>query len=399
MKKLLLPAAILLSGLAVGQNVQDQRVNFGYIQWPSNPINKDVENFSVVLDKSMYEKSNEDSMSIYEGKLLTFETEFETWLEQKVKIDKAHLMALATWEKQVNAGNATLQQPVKPPYPKIPLKEEIMLPLLTEDISDASVDNSMSLEGYTKGEGGAVITVTPLGFQEAKVTMKKTGTGPTTKYQYTTSCKMPIKVTLEVPGQGIVINETIGGTASTENLKTFDSKFEYDVWVIDNWETYWTQKQQKMLNANLVHVKNLINNKCGFPVKQRSTEIYTVKKFKDHNYSDLIDAYSYVKSGYDLLYKDVDKDDGIEKIEKGIKIWEAALEESDVNNSKSRVNKKVTALLYANLAEAYMWIDDFDAADNYMTKAKAGGVAKYKNFAKSLQGVSNGLKTRYLANH
>ena len=52
-----------------------------------------------------------------------------------------------------------------------------------------------------------------------------------------------------------------------------------------------------------------------------------------------------------------------------------------------------------NLAEAYMWINDFDSADNYIQKAKVAGVSKYKTFAKRLQGVLNGLKARYEANN
>ena len=100
-----------------------------------------------------------------------------------------------------------------------------------------------------------------------------------------------------------------------------------------------------------------------------------------------------------MLFKDVERKKAIEKIEKGITIWESALEESNTGDSKSRVNKKVTALLYANLAEAYMWTNDFDSADNYLQKAKVAGVSKYKNFGKKLQGVLNGLKARYEANH
>ncbi len=137
--------------------------------------------------------------------------------------------------------------------------------------------------------------------------------------------------------------------------------------------------------ASLKAANALINDKCGYPKRTRSTEIYTVKKHKGHDYSDLIDAYTNVKSGYDLLFKDVDRKSAIAKIENGIEIWEDALEETNPFDNKDRVNKKVTALLYANLAEAYMWINDFDAADNYLQKAKIGGVSKYKTFAKRLQ--------------
>jgi len=402
MKKVLLSIAILIAGVSFGQNVQDQKVSFSYIQLPSNPINKNITTFNVVTDISAYTKSNEDSMSVYQNKLSTFEAEFATWLEDKKRMDKLYLMELAKWERTVNTTVAPAvapPMPIKPPYANQPIKEEIKLPLLTEDVTEAQTDGAISIEGYTKGEGGAVITLSIMGFQNASITMKKTGTGAETKYVYTSSCKMPIKVTVEVPGEGVILSETINDNLQTSAIKTYDNKYEHEVWLIDNYDTFWAEKQKTLLATSLKAVNDLINDRCGYPKRGRSSEIYTVKKHKGHSYSDLIDAYTNVKSGYDMLFKGVERTKAIAKIEKGISIWESALGESNPADSKSRVNKKVTALLYANLAEAYMWTNDFDSADNYLQKAKVAGVAKYKTFGKRLQPVLDGLKARYEANH
>ena len=210
---------------------------------------------------------------------------------------------------------------------------------------------------------------------------------------------MPVKFTLEVPGEGIILSETINDNLQTSVIKAYDNQYEHQVWLIDNYDAFWAERQKTMLAASLKTVNALINDKCGYPKRARSTEIYTVKKHKGHDYSDLIDAYTNVKSGYDMLFKDVERESAIAKIEKGIEIWEEALEENNPFDNKERVNKKVTALLYANLAEAYMWTNDFDSADNYIQKAKVAEVSKYKKFAKRLQGVLNGLKARYEANN
>ena len=402
MKKILLSIALLIGGFTFGQNVQDQKVSFSYIQLPSNPIAKGISNFNLVTDLSGYVKSNEDSMSVYQNKLSAFEAEFATWLEDKMRVDKLYLMELAKWERAVNATVSPAVAPVmpiKPPYADQPIKEEIKLPLLTEDVTQVQTSGAINLEGYTKGEGGAIVTLSILGFQNASITVKKTGTGAATKYKYTSSCKMPIKVTIEVPGEGIILSETVNDNLQTSDIKTYDNQYEHQVWLIDNYDTFWAERQKTMLAASLKAVNALINDKCAYPKRTRSTEIYTVKKHKGHDYSDLIDAYTNVKSGYDLLFKDVDRKSAIAKIEKGIELWEDALEESYPSENKERVNKKVTALLYANLAEACMWINDFDSADNYLQKAKIAGVLKYKTFAKRLQGVLNGLKARYEANN
>jgi len=402
MKKILLPIAVLIAGLTFGQNVQDQKVSFKYVQLPTNPIPKEISNYNLVVDISGYAKSNEDSMSVYQNKLSTFEAEFATWLEDKKRVDKLYLMELAKWERAVNATVSPAVAPVmpiKPPYANQPVKEEIRLPLLTEDVTEVQTNGSINLEGYTKGEGGAIVTLAILGFQNASITVKKTGTGAATKYKYTSSCKMPVKVTVEVPGEGVILSETVNDKLQTSVIKSYDNQYEHQVWLIDNYDTFWAERQKALLSSALKAANALINDKCGYPKRTRSTEIYTVKKHKGHDYSDLIDAYTNVKSGYDLLFKDVDRKSAIAKIENGIELWEDALEESYPSENKERVNKKVTALLYANLAEAYMWINDFDAADNYLQKAKIGGVSKYKTFAKRLQGVLNGLKARYEANN
>ncbi len=154
----------------------------------------------------------------------------------------------------------------------------------------------------------------------------------------------------------------------------------------------------KILVKNLNTVNSLINDRYGFPKKTRSTEIFTVKKHKGHSYNDQVDAYTKVKSGYDLIVRDRNHASAKSKIMDGIEIWEKALGESNPGDNKSRINKKVTALLYVNLAEAYMWIDDFDTAENYRLKAEQAGVLKYKTASKRLEKLMITAKNRYEAN-
>ena len=101
---------------------------------------------------------------------------------------------------------------------------------------------------------------------------------------------------------------------------------------------------------------------------------------------------------YDLLSTDVKKVNATGKINKSIGIWLDLLKESNPADNKSRINKKATALLYANLAEAYLWIDDFENADLYANKGITIGVLKYKNHCKKVHDKIGLLKARYIAN-
>ena len=108
---------------------------------------------------------------------------------------------------------------------------------------------------------------------------------------------------------------------------------------------------------------------------------------------------TYAKIGYQGFVNDVDKVNAKENIFKAIEIWEKQLEQSDLSNNKSRINKKSTALLFANLAEAYLWVDQFDKAGLFINKAITLGVFKYKNHCKKLQDKMGNLKLRYQANN
>jgi hypothetical protein len=399
MKKILLFASILLAGASFAQNVDDQKITFNYVQLPSNPI-KGPKVYTIDINHDKYLDANEDSLEAYDGRLTLAESQLVTWIEQKRKIDQAYLLEMDKWQKSVNAGGA-VAQPVKPPYPEMPkLKEELDEPILTTDISEGIVDGAVRLEGFTKGEGGAIITITFDGLKNATIEKKVTGSGTTTKYEYYAKYEMPASVTVEVPGQGIIVNENINVGQKSKLINKYDSDYGFQYWRIDNYNQYWVTVQQQELNSILSTINTIVNDRCGFPTKSYATEIYTVKKHKGHAYSDLIDAYTNAKAGYDLIYKDISKADAKSKLSKAISIWEDALKESNMSDSKSRINEKVTALIYVNLAEAYMWSDDWSTADSYIQKAKIISVAagKYKREAGDLEQMMKYLKERHLAN-
>jgi uncharacterized protein YegJ (DUF2314 family) len=62
------------------------------------------------------------------------------------------------------------------------------------------------------------------------------------------------------------------------------------------------------------------------------------------------------------------KDQVMADIKKAIAIWEKALTESNTKDRKGRVNENVTIATDQNLAEAYMWINDFRSAEMYLNR-------------------------------
>ncbi len=401
MKKSILTITLFLLGsIFYAQSINDHKVTINYIQLPSDPFPSDINSFQIE-ETHNYEKPNEDSIVAYNSRLdlakEAQESYIEIWKSDKRKIDKIYYAEMATWQKAVNSGNTTIVKPQDPVYPQYPHLKDVSLPILTEEINNEYIHGKIDLKGYSKG-GGVGILISFDGIQDARIAKSKIGTGTLTRYKYVAYYKMPIHVKLDVPGQGIVYEKSFYNNESQKVIKSEKSEYDILIWWMDNGENYWKSLQSELLNSALHTVNSDINAKFGFPKKAVSTEVFVVKKHKKHKYSEFVEALTYAKSGYDLLSSDVKKVKAKGKLTKSVDIWLDLLNESNPDDSKSRINKKVTALLCANLAEAYLWMDDFENADLYANKGITIGVLKYKNHCKRVQDKIGMLKSRYNAN-
>lgn len=401
MKKGLL---FLFGGLALtasAQNVTDNKVSFTYIQLPTNPIDSKYTTFEIVVNKS-FETSNQDSLNAYQIKLdnsnVQYESQMNVWKEQKKNIDRNYLMQLAQWEKSTNAGTITTQ-PIKPAYPAQPVKMEVIQPNMHEDLPNDQVNNMVSIDGFSKGTGGAKVTLDFKGIGNIKIVETKSGTGTTTKYQYKCDYTMPVEIKVETPSQGVVLNTIILNEVRSYPMKEYVSKYDYQLWYLDNQTVFWSELQKHARSVAMTEINAFLNNACGFSTRTWNTEIYSVKSYKEYNYDDLTNAYTLAKQGYDLIYQTRDRKNGHAKLTEAINVWKKALSESNVADNKSRINEKVTALIYYNIAEAYMWMSNFDESEQYINKAINAGEMKYKTEAKRLQSSLGDFKLRWNANY
>ena len=402
MKRVLLAIPqILMFTIVFGQTINDHKVTIRYIQLPTDPLPENITGFNVALIKS-YESANEDSISSYSERLEKLiqeqETLLEEWKSDKKRIDKIYYAEMATWQKAVNSGNTTVAKPQDPVYPNYPILKDLPLPILTEEVGQEATSSRIEINGYSKDNGSAILSINHNGIKNATIKKSIIGKGAMTKYNYTAYYSMPIQIKLYSEETGVLYERSFYENETKKLIKSESSEYDYKIWWIDNEENYWKSLQNNLFNAALSKVNSELNEKFGFPVKSNNTEVYVVKKYKNHNYSRFVDALTYAKSGYDLLSSDVNKIKAKEKINKSINIWLDLLKESNLSDNKSKINKKVTALLYANLAEAFLWIDDFENADLYANKGITLGVLKYKNHCKRVHEKIGLFKSRYMAN-
>lgn len=392
---------ILFTGVSTfAQNIDDNKVQFSYIQLPSHPLGNGVTNYSIVINNN-FDQANEDSLSLYQMKYDQLNAAYEAgmiaWRDQKNTIDRNHLVAMANWEKQINAGTAAAQ-PIKPPYPAQPETVDLPLPLTHSDFSDDIITNTINVQGLQKGTGGATVTIDVNPIKNFRVIETKKGEGAAIKYYYSVQYEMPIGLKIESPSKGVVLQTILMAGLQTQDLNNYASKYEYELWLLDNRDKMWEDIQLAARKQIAANVNSELNEKCGYPIKSRGTEVFTVKKFKDHDYNDVYAAYQSAQAGYLMVGNSKDASAPKAKLNEAIKQWETILQESNISDSKSRINDKVTALLYANLAEAYLWLNNFDKAEYYINMAINAGTFKFKNHAQGLQGLLNDRRMRYNAN-
>lgn len=394
MKGLLLLLSVITTGF-FAQNIDEQRVTFKYEQKPLISIDKSIP-YALELNLEKYNQKSEDSIVKYDYEMSQFEAQYAAWYLRKQEIDKNYLLQMSTWEKQ-RITTPTLAQPIKQSYPLQPFKEDVDFPIMLNPINDDVASGVIQLAGFTNGQGGMKVIYEPQGIENVKLEEKIKGTGATASISYALKYSSPYTIQVIDPSGAVILSHSGGENIKSYTIGKFDNKYGYEYWKIDNYDLMWKKVQESAISDNLVEANNLLNSEIGYPVKSMTIDIYTVKKFKGMDYSDFIKAYTLAKKGYLSIENESPKMVKAQ-LSKAIKIWEQAEKESYIQDRKARVNKKVTAILYVNLARAYLWSDNYSKADYYIQKAIAISVYKYKNDAKRLQGLVDMKRKRFIAN-
>jgi len=402
MKIFLLAAGVALSSLATAQNIQEQTVTFKYTQLPIVPINDGTLSYNVVATMN-YLTRNDDSTAAYNTKLQLWQAEVNTaldlWDAEKLKADKQYFSSMMVYETQINAGNTTAVMPVRPPYPAPNIKPRPRKPMVLTEINAAQIQSGIKIEGLTfKSTSAVKIELVYEGFEKGIPQMKQTGTAPNIKYYYEVSYRHPVTLKIDVPSRGQVVNERIPGCEGFRSARTPDykTKAEVEIYWLENQKVFWDERQAKAPTETISEINNYLTEKVGYPSKSRAAEIRTVKS-KEHDYTDLLTAYTSFQDGVLLLqYKDK-KNQAYDKLEAATTVWEKALTESNLNDKNARVDKNVTSALYVNLMEAYMWLDDYSNAEINGNKA-INMSNKYGRDAEGRMPMVKFQKDRFMAN-
>jgi len=408
MKNLLLTTlTFIIASITFGQNINDHRVSFNYIQLPLIKIDDKFTNYELRIEHA-YQTANEDSTNLHQMKQETaikfYEQQLAIYQLQRDSLDRTHLLNMANWEKKVNSGitnpdGSAINQPAPPVYPEPPAYPKSDEPLLHTEMDESVVKQSVAIEGYNQGLGGFVVHLTIHPIQHRMIQQTKKGTGAETKYMYNAPYILPITVKVESPTQGVLYEEKL--LQGVRNYKMSDQKSQYDhqLYMLDHKREFYLKLEEFARKESINTVSSLLNNQFGYVTKTHSAELYSVKKYKDYDYSDVTNAFTLATQALQLVSNDRDRSGAMDKIEEALEAIEGVLEESNTYDKKARINTKVTAMLQCNQVELLVWAAEYDKANGILNIAMNSGEGKAKRHLKDVQGFYSDQRKRWDANY
>ena len=377
-------AFVLIMPCLMAQNIKDEIINYSYAQLPLQPLNREIKNFNSYIE-APYEAENKKQLAAYEQSKVDAKVAYDkamiTYTQQLKAADVQYAKDMEAWEKK-STGNKIVEKtllgantkPVKQSvYP--PAAPYVAPPVLRSSYDYTTLANTyINLGGYARDTANAVqIIVTLYGLdytlprqQSVVKDMVRSANGQTQSYKATYyytefSYRHPMAVKVYDPaGKELLIatpqelnNYKIYKTAESENPPTINQELLI--------KTY----EEKVLQDNLTFINKMVNDKFGYALVNRKTNLYYVKS-KDGLYADLLLAFNEADAGLKTLVADAAT--AKPKITTAIQAWEKALTESEPTNKKARIDNDVTIAICFNLLEGYFALGDVFHAENIIKK-------------------------------
>lgn len=403
MKNILLAGLLLLSSFGFSQNINENKVSFTYTQLPLIKIDEKFKAYEVRVEH-LYKKANEDSSLVQQQREQlaknTYDQQLAIYYKQRDSLDKSHLLNLAMWEKKVNSGilnpdGTPLAQPIPPVYPQAPTPTRLNPVILHSDLDQSQFTKSLNIEGFSKGLGGFIVTVDVYPIRYQPVVETKSGTGATIKYSYALPYVLPIHVKVESPTQGVLYDQVLFDMVKRLPLKDFPSRYEFAIYEKENRASIYKNAETSARQESLNAINSLLNDQFGYVVKTRVAEIFSVKGYKNYEYSDVTKAYTLTMQALQLIKNDRDRSAAKAKLQAAFNEHVAILEESNLVDNKARINDKITAMLQCNQVEILYWLTKYDEAQILFNIVANSGEGKAKRYIRDQEWFYADLKKRW----
>ena len=379
MKKSTLFLALALGINTFAQSVKGEKLTYTYVKLPTNPVQpKPTAYIASVV--AAYEAENQNLLAQFEADKAQAEADYQRDLadlpnKQKAADDKFE-REMKAWDEKSTASKIIEKQvlnennrPVKDYIPQ-PYRRTIAMPIMKTTYDYNSLASTyLFIDGLQKSAANALnYTVTLQGFESTpakiisevkKEITRKDGVSTSKDVTY-----YHIEFTYRHPMSFRVsnaMNQEIYAAAPAEftEYKLYKgaatkTRPSMDVSAVVK------SMEDKCLQENLKAINHMVNDRIGFERTDETFELYYVKS-KNESHNDILDAKNAATLGFKML--GTNEAQGKAELDKAIVVWKKALEESEIDNKKARINKDVTIAIYFNLLEAYFALRNTTEAD------------------------------------
>ena len=364
------------------QSVKGEEITYTYIKLPSNPVTPKPTNYLSYVTAS-YEAENQKLLAQYEADKAQAEADYQremAELPNKQKAaDEKYEREMKAWNEKSTASKIIESKvlnennhPVKDYVPQ-PYRRTVNAPALKTTYDYNSLASTyLHIDGFEKSAANAMIyTVTLQGFESTQprivTEVKKEATRVNNVSTVTDVTYYHIEFTYRHPMSFRVSNAAnmeiyAASPAEFTEFKTYKGPATKTSPSMDVSAMLKTM-EDKILQENLTAINHLVNDRIGFEKTERKTEIFWVKS-KNESHDDIKTAYNNAVLGFKLF--GTSEEQGLLKINEAVTAWKKALEESNIDDKKARIDKDVTIALYYNLLEAYFITRNTTDADTIL---------------------------------
>ncbi|NJL15610.1 MAG: hypothetical protein HC913_23135 [Microscillaceae bacterium] len=216
--------------------------------------------------------------------------------------------------------------------------------------------------------------------------------------------------------QGVFLERTIEAPMlqTVFGSRGYETRYRSQESLQKGWESgkgpFLKRLANRLFTAMPNEVSDILSEYCLRQLQHRLSLEYIVRPEKNttHTYEDfdkasllLVEALKELKKDSIVLTNRLLKTDRSPirtKIQEAIQIWEGLLAQADPKDNKARINKKIARILYFNLAKAYLWIEDYPKAQEYLQlrRDNKGGIAGIGDKSPKLNAFEKFLRTQEL---
>lgn len=382
MKKSLLFIGLALCLNSFAQSVKGENITYTYTKLPTHPIQPKPTNY-ISSVTAAYEAENQKLLAQFEADKAQAEADYQRALADypnKVKAaDEKYEREMEAWNSKSTASKIIEKQvlnennhPVKDVVPQ-PYRRTVAAPVMKTSYDyNALASTYLFIDGLQKGAANALnYTVTLQGFEstqpkvvsEVKKEVTRVNNVSTTKdvtyYHIEFTYRHPMSFQINN-----AINQEIYAAAPAEftEFKLFKGPATKTSPSMDI-SASLKAMEDKCLQENLRTINHMVNDRIGYERTEKTFELSYVKS-KNESHNDIQDAFNAANLGFKML--GTNEAQGTMKLNEAIEIWNKALEESDIENKKARIDKDITVAIYFNLLEAYFALRNTTTADEIL---------------------------------